>query len=117
MKNPLRNHARSATVQASSAPDTPAAPLDKGRSSVMPDPSSHRLRGHIGELSSNKIAFAWIRMQQDVDPDCARDPGSDLTADWELEAAAVGGRRVSGSSQPVSRGRSDKRSTPRAADP
>jgi hypothetical protein len=30
----------------------------------------------------------WRHMQADVDPDCVRDPGSDLWASWDLEGAA-----------------------------
>jgi hypothetical protein len=30
----------------------------------------------------------WHHMQANVDPDCVRDPGSDLWASWDLEGAA-----------------------------
>jgi hypothetical protein len=62
MKNPFRHHqAHGGTLEAPPVPDTPAELL--------------------GEH--------WHHTQADVDPDCARDPGSDLRADWELEGAAT----------------------------
>jgi hypothetical protein len=62
MKNPFRHHqAPGGTIEAPRVPDSPAELL--------------------GE--------PWHHTQQDVDPDCARDPGSDLRADWELEGAAT----------------------------
>lgn len=96
MKNPLRHHARSTKVQAPKVPDTPAELLDDGIPMAMADPGSLRLPGRLGHPSPNEREHAWKHMQQDVDPDCARDPGSDLAADWDLEAAALGGHRVAG---------------------
>ena len=63
MRNPFRHHqAPGGTLEAPRMPDTPAELFGEER---------------------------WRHMQQDVDPDCARDPGSDLRADWELEGAAA----------------------------
>ena len=64
MKNPFRHQPHPApggTLEAPRVPDTPAELL--------------------GEH--------WGHAQQHVDPDCARDPGSDLAVDWELEGAAT----------------------------
>lgn len=63
MKNPFRHHPPSGdTIElVPGVPDTPAELLE----------------GH------------WKHLPQDVDHDCARDPGSDLRADWELEGAAA----------------------------
>jgi hypothetical protein len=66
MKNPFRHH-----HQQHAAPgDTLAAPR-------VPDTPAELFEGH------------WKHLPQDVDHDCARDPGSDLHADWELEGAAA----------------------------
>jgi len=63
MKNPFRHHHRAHgdTLEAPRVPDTPA------------------------ELFGEH----WRHMQKDVDPDCVRDPGSDLKASWELEGATA----------------------------
>ena len=62
MRNPFRHHqAPGGTIEAPRVPDTPAELL--------------------GE--------PWRHTQADVDHDCARDPGSDLRADWLLEGAAA----------------------------
>ena len=62
MKNPFRHHqAPGGTLEAPRVPDTPVELL--------------------GEH--------WHHMQADVDPDCVRDPGSDLLASWQLEGAAT----------------------------
>jgi len=62
MKNPFRHHqAPAGTLEAPRVPETPAELL--------------------GEH--------WHHMQKDVDPDCVRDPGSDLLASWQLEGAAA----------------------------
>jgi hypothetical protein len=63
MKNPFRHRqAHGGTLDAPSVPDTPAELLGEEH---------------------------WHHMRPDVDPDCERDPGSDLTASWELEGAAA----------------------------
>ena len=62
MKNPFRHHHVSGgTLEVPGVPDTPAE--------LFQEP--------------------WKHLPQDVDHDCARDPGSDLRADWELEGAAA----------------------------
>lgn len=64
MKNPFKHHREHGdTLEVPHVPDTPA----------------ELLQGH------------WKHMQRDIDPDCARDPGSDLRADWEMEGAAAEG--------------------------
>lgn len=67
MKNPFRHHQDHApgdTLEAPHVPDSPAELFEEAA-------------GH------------WKHMQRDVDPDCVRDPGSDLLASWELEGAAA----------------------------
>ncbi|HWG27620.1 hypothetical protein [Actinospica sp.] len=66
MKNPFRHQHHDApggTLEAPRVPDSPAELIEG--------------EGH------------WKHPRQDVDHDCARDPGSDLRADWELEGAAA----------------------------
>lgn len=78
MKNPFRHHAHDQahpyahgdTLQAPRVPDTPEELLK------LAD-------------SGNAEEHAWHRMRRDVDPDCVRDPGSDLKASWDLEGAAA----------------------------
>jgi hypothetical protein len=86
MKNPLR-HDTHGTRDIHSTHDTHSTTVQRDRASLQ-------VRDRAGDLSPNHADHAWKHMQQDVDPDCARDPGSDLVADWELEAAAEGGRRM-----------------------
>jgi hypothetical protein len=65
MKNPFRHHTHGSTLEAPRVPDTPAELLEGG--------DEH----------------AWHHMRNDVDPDCVRDPGSDLKASWDLEGSAA----------------------------
>lgn len=89
MKNPFRHHTQTTTMQPPRVPDTPAELLDEAMPPAMPDPHSVRVPEHPGELVDDMHGHVWRHMQQDVDPDCARDPGSDLKASWELEGAAA----------------------------
>ena len=82
-KNPFRHHAHSGnTLEAPRTPEpaTASAPA----SAPSSDPASATDPG-----SAASGAHPWHHMQQDVDPDCVRDPGSDLMASWSLEHAAA----------------------------
>ena len=58
----------------------------------MKNPFKHHTHGttlqHPQALGGSH-EHTWRHMQQDVDPDCVRDPGSDLKASWDLEGAAL----------------------------
>lgn len=74
MKLPFRHH---------SSPDA-SSPT---RSTA--DASSAALLDRPASPTGTAGAHPWHHMQQDVDPDCVRDPGSDLIASWDLESAAA----------------------------
>ena len=76
-KNPFRHHAHSGnTLEAPRTPEPATASAPASASATDP-----------GSAASG--AHPWHHMQQDVDPDCVRDPGSDLMASWSLEHAAA----------------------------
>jgi hypothetical protein len=74
---------------------------------MMKNPFRHHAHGDTTQHRENAHgtpAEDWQHMQQDVDPDCVRDPGSDLIASWNLEHSAAeealeaGGKSADGKS-------------------
>ena len=89
MRNPFKQHAHGSTIQTPPVSDTPAGLLNAGMPAAMPDPGLLHVPERTGVPSRTDAAHAWNHMRPDVDPDCARDPGSDLAADGKLEKAAA----------------------------
>jgi hypothetical protein len=60
---------------------------------MMKNPFKHHAHGDTATRDRHDAPDAtaedWQHMQQDVDPDCVRDPGSDLIASWNLEHSAA----------------------------
>lgn len=76
MRNPFRHHGHGGAVAEDERAQTP------GTTSAEPPPEA-------AGAPSTHDPHSWQHMQQDVDPDCVRDPGSDLVASWNLEHAAA----------------------------
>lgn len=82
MKLPFRHHSSPATPSRAAPSTGASSPSGASSSAALLDRPASPPTGTAG-------AHPWHHMQQDVDPDCVRDPGSDLIASWDLESAAA----------------------------